>query len=307
MFKKECIMNTSKITGEFTDENKGSIYIELIKEASTHLPQDVVDAIKSCKEKEEPESRAQRAFEIILENIDAAYEKKTPLCQDTGSVVFHIEYPLGVSTLKLKKELTEAVVQATKKGYLRPNSVDSLTGENSGDNTGEGLPVFFFHESEHSDIIIDIMLKGGGCENVGAQYSLPYTPLDAGRDITGVKKVILDAVVQAQGKGCAPGILGVSIGGDRVTGALTAKEQIFRPLKDINNDPVLKNMEEELLNKSNEIGIGPMGFGGKTTLLGMKIAKMHRIPASFFVSISYMCWATRRKRLIISKNKYIIE
>ena len=285
-------------------QNRVDLFVEFIKEASTNLPPDVRDALKRQREKEEAGSKAREALGIILENIDMACNQATPICQDTGTVIFHIHYPTGESTLKLKKELTEAVVKATQKGYLRPNSMDSVTGENPGDNTGIGLPVFFFDETEHAELKIQIMLKGGGCENVGAQYALPHAPLGAGRDLNGVKKVILDTVVQAQGRGCAPGVLGVGIGGDRVTGAILAKEQIFRRLDDTNPDPVLARMEEELLEKSNRLGVGPMGFGGYTTLIGMKIAKMHRIPASFFVSISYMCWATRKKTLKIKTSEY---
>ncbi|MES0488622.1 MAG: fumarate hydratase [Leptospirales bacterium] len=303
---KEFEENFKPVTGKLP-ENRIDLFIELIKEASTNLPPDVVKAMVAQKEKEKPGSQAERAFSIIIENIKMAYEKKTPICQDTGTVIFHIHYPVGESSLKLKKDLTEAVQSATKKGYLRPNSVDSITGENPGDNTGIGLPSFYFDEWESDKLTIQIMLKGGGCENVGTQYALPHTGLNAGRDVPGIKKVILDAVVEAQGKGCAPGILGVGIGGDRVSGARLAKEQLFRQLSDENPDPVLKEIEDELLEESNKLGIGPMGFGGLTTLLGIKAAKMHRIPASFYVSISYMCWATRRKKLEIKGNEFIIE
>jgi fumarate hydratase class I len=285
-------------------ENRVDLFVEFIKEASTNLPSDVVKVLKTQQSKEAEGSKARGALGIILENITMACNNATPICQDTGTVIFHIHYPGSESTLKLKKELTDAVIKATEKGYLRPNSMDSITGENPGDNTGIGLPSFFFYESEHPELEIKVMLKGGGCENVGAQYSLPHTVLGAGRDINGVKKAILDATVQAQGRGCAPGILGVGIGGDRVTGALLAKEQIFRTLDDKNPDPVLAQIEDEMLEKGNRLGIGPMGFGGLTTLIGVKVAKMHRIPASFFVSISYMCWATRRKTLKIQNGKY---
>lgn len=290
-----------------TLSNRVDTFVDFIREASTNLPSDVVDAIEKQKTKEEKGSKASQALGIILENIEMACNKETPICQDTGTVIFHIHHPRSESTLALRKDLTEAVKLATQKGYLRPNSMDSITGENPGDNTGIGLPAFFFDETDHDELEIKIMLKGGGCENVGAQYALPHSPLNAGRDINGVKKVIIDAVIQAQGKGCAPGILGVGIGGDRVTGALLAKEQLFRKVTDKNPDPLLAEMEEELLEKSNKLGIGPMGFGGLTTLIGMKIAKMHRIPASFFVSISYMCWATRRKTIKITGNHYEIS
>jgi len=294
-----------EINGTFQGDRVNA-FVELIREASTNLPADVRKKLVASRENEEKGSQAENALGIILENISMAEEKETPICQDTGTVIFHIEYPCGESTLKLKEDLTWAVIESTKKGYLRPNSMDSITGENPGNNTGLGLPVFYFEEHTHPEITIKVMLKGGGCENVGAQYSLPYSPLNAGRDPSGVKKVILDAVVQAQGKGCSPGVLGVGIGGDRVSGALLAKDQIFRPLEDTNPDPVLAEMESELLEKGNTLGVGPMGFGGKTTLLGMKIAKNHRIPASFYVSIAYMCWATRRKTMVIKGNDYRI-
>ncbi len=294
------------ITGE-VPENRKELFLDLIREASTNLPGDVVREIEKRRANENPESQAARALGIILENIDLACNMETPICQDTGTVIFHIEYPTGLSTLDLKEDLTAAVVEATKRGYLRPNSVDSVTGENPGDNTGIGSPAFFFEETRGKKLKIQLMLKGGGCENVGAQYTLPHVPLDAGRDIKGVKKVVLDAVVKAQGKGCSPGILGVGIGGDRVTSALKAKDQIFRPLTDTNPDPVLAEMESDILEKANKLGIGPMGFGGSTTLLGVKVAKMHRVPASFIVSIAYMCWATRRKTLKIEDKRYVIE
>jgi fumarate hydratase class I len=293
------------IQGQMTSD-RVEAFVELIKQASTNLPSDVISVLKKQQAIEETGSQAKEALSIVLQNIQMASDKSTPICQDTGTVIFHIHYPMTESTIGLRKDLTKAVVKATEKGYLRPNSMDSVTGENPGDNTGFGLPVFFFEEHESDEIKIQIMLKGGGCENVGAQYSLPHSQLSAGRDISGVKKVILDAVVQAQGKGCAPGILGVGIGGDRVTGALLAKEQIFRDLNDKNPDPVLAEMESEMLEKGNKLGIGPMGFGGITTLLGVKVGKMHRIPASFFVSISYMCWATRRKTMKIKNGHYEI-
>ena len=142
---------------------------------------------------------------------------------------------------------------------------------------------------------IRLVLKGGGCENVGIQYSLPDGRLGAGRDLVGVEKVILDAAYQAQGKGCGPGILGVCIGGDRATGYVHSKEQFLRRLDDTNPDAGLAALEARVVEKANRLGIGPMGFGGATTLLGCKAGVLNRLPASYFVSISYMCWAYRRQ------------
>ena len=189
---------------------------------------------------------------------------------------------------------TEAVRVATKKGYLRQNSVDSVTGKNTGDNTGPGSPVFHFHQWREPYVEVKLMLKGGGCENMNAQYSLPHPDL-GDRNLKGVENAILDCVLQAQGQGCGPGILGVCIGGDRGSGYIFAKEQLLRLLDDTNEDPELAALEQRVVEKANQSGIGPMGFGGKTTLLACKIGKLNRLPASYFVSIAYMCWAYRRR------------
>jgi len=196
----------------------------------------------------------------------------------------------------------EATTEAVDKSYLRPNAVDSITGKNSGNNIGEGQPFIHFEEWDNDYIEFKLMLKGGGCENVSTQYKLPDVGLGAGRDMDGVYKVIVDAVNQAQGLGCAPGILGIGIGGDRTSSHLTAKSQLFRKLPDSNPDATLGAMESKLLADLNELGVGPMGFGGKTTILGVKIGSLHRLPASFFVSISYMCWAYRRHSMILKPS-----
>ena len=162
----------------------------------------------------------------------------------------------------------------------------------------EHFPSVHFEEIEGEELIIDLMLKGGGCENVGAQYSLPNTTLGAGRDLAGVRKVVLDAVHKAQGQGCAPGILGVAIGGDRGSSYYASKETLFQKMTDENPNPELAQLEERLTQEANQLGIGPMGFGGKTTVLGTRITSLHRLPASFFVTVSYMCWAYRRRRMI---------
>ena len=175
--------------------------------------------------------------------------------------------------------------------------MDSITGENSGDNLGPGTPIIHFEQWEHDDIEIKLILKGGGCENTNAQYSLP-ADLDhlgrADRTLDGVRKCILHAVWKAQGKGCSPGAVGVCIGGDRTSGYLHAKEQLFRTLDDVNTDPRLAELEASIMATANELTVGPMGFGGKTSLIGCKISALNRLPASFFVSIAYDCWAFRR-------------
>jgi fumarate hydratase, class I len=151
-------------------------------------------------------------------------------------------------------------------------------------------------------LTIELMLKGGGCENVGAQYSLPNDELGAGRDLAGVRKVVLDAVQKAQGQGCAPGILGVAVGGDRGSSYYTSKEVLFQSMDETNPDPQLAQLENRLTDESNQLGIGPMGFGGQTTVLGAKITSLNRLPASFFVTVSYMCWAYRRRKMVYRQN-----
>lgn len=286
-------------------KNLETSMLELIKNTSSVLPEDVQKVILEALHREEKNTTAEYAMNIIKANIELAKKKQQPLCQDTGTVLFYVNHPVGFNQHKCTDIIKKAVVQATKAGYLRQNSVDSLTGENSGLNIGPGHPSIHFHEHNKATVEVRLMLKGGGCENVGAQYSLPYTPLEAGRDIDGVRKVILDAVLKAQGKGCGPGVLGVCIGGDRGAGYIESKEQLLRTLDDTNSNKLLKDLEEEIVNTSNKLGIGPMGFGGKTTLLGCKIGVMNRLPASFFVSISYMCWAYRRQGVLLSSDNQI--
>lgn len=286
------------------DKTMEASLLELIRVTSAELPDDVQKVILEALEREEKNTTAEYAMNIIKANIELAKKKSQPLCQDTGTVLFYVNHPVGFNQSKFTKLIEKAVVEATKKGYLRQNSVDSLTGENSGLNIGPGHPSIHYHEHSSNKVEVRLMLKGGGCENVGAQYSLPHTALGAGRDLDGVRKVILDAVHKAQGKGCGPGVLGVCIGGDRGAGYIESKEQLLRKLDDTNSNKDLAELETEIVETSNKLGIGPMGFGGKTTLLGCKISALNRLPASFFVSISYMCWAYRRQGIELgTKNE----
>ena len=282
--------------------------LELIRMAATDLPPDVEKALHDALEAEEQGSAAHSALETILKNVELARAGATPICQDTGTPIFYVHYPMGWSTRQLRQQIEAAVVAATKKAYLRPNSVDALSGKNSGNNLGgDHFPSIHFEEVDGDELTIDLMLKGGGCENVGAQYSLPDTRLGAGRDLAGVRKVVLDAVYKAQGKGCAPGVLGVAIGGDRGTSFVASKETLLRKLDEPNPDSQLAELEQRLTDEANQLGIGPMGFGGQTTLLGTKITGMHRLPASYFVSVSYMCWAYRRRRMTVQGDEVRYE
>jgi fumarate hydratase class I len=281
--------------------------VELIRRTSAEIPDDVNQAVLASLENEKKGTIAESALKIIDQNIQLAKRKSQPICQDTGSILFYVDCSIGFDQITFSETAREAVKLATKKGFLRQNSVDSLTGKNDGTNCGPGAPAFHFHQHRSPEVSVKLVLKGGGCENVGAQYSLPIEKLHANRDLDGCRKVILDAVLQAQGKGCGPGILGVCIGGDRATGYELSKTQFLRLIPDRNPVPELDALEQDILKTANELGIGPMGFGGKTTLLGVKICAANRVPASFFVSISYMCWAYRRQGVTLGADSEILK
>jgi fumarate hydratase, class I len=276
---------------------------KLIVETSTKLPRDVRRAIKAAKARENAGTRAAMSLATITNNITMADEQVSPICQDTGLPTFKIKTPIGANQIEMKKAIYAAIAQATKDGKLRPNSVDSLTGDNSGDNLGAGTPVIKFEQWEKDYIDARLILKGGGCENKNIQYSLPCELEGlgrAGRDLDGIRKCIMHSVYQAQGQGCSAGFIGVGIGGDRTSGYELAKDQLFRSVDDENSIEELKQLEEYVMENANKLGIGTMGFGGETTLLGCKVGVINRIPASFFVSVAYNCWAYRRLGVAIN-------
>ncbi len=279
--------------------------LELIRRTSSSLPKDVEDRLRASVEKEAPGSAARGALETILKNVELSRANSTPICQDTGTPIFYVHYPEGWSTRKLRDQVRAALVEATQRSYMRPNSVDAIYDKNTGNNLGgDDFPTIHFEEVDADQpLTIELMLKGGGCENVGRQYSLPDNNLGAGRDLAGVRKVVLDAVQKAQGQGCAPGILGVAIGGDRGTSYAKSKEVLFDKIGTRNEDPKLAELEERLTDEANTMGIGPMGFGGQTTVIDTKITGLHRLPASYFVSVSYMCWAYRRRKMTVQGDQ----
>lgn len=271
--------------------------IELITQTSTNLPPDVRAAMGTALREEIAGTQAAQALGIIATNIDMAQQDSGPICQDTGMPTFIVHTPVGVNQVAVRRAIREAVAEATKRGKLRPNSVDSLTGKNSGDNLGIETPVIHFEQWEEDEIEVKLILKGGGCENKNIQYSLPMELEHLGRadrNLDGVRKCILHAVWQAQGQGCAPGAVGVCVGSDRAHGYDLAKMQLFRTLDDVNPVPELAELEAEIMDEANRIGVGAMGFGGKVSLIGCKIGVANRLPASFFVSVAYDCWAFRR-------------
>ena len=279
--------------------------VELITRTSTDLPPDVRAAMRHAVAAEEPSSRAGQALTIISQNIDQAAACEGPVCQDTGMPTFEVRVPVGVNQIWMKAQIREAVAEATRRGKLRPNSVDSLTGENSGNNLGPGMPIVHFEQWERPEVEMRLILKGGGCENTNAQYALPAQLEHLGRadrSLDGVRKCILHAVWEAQGKGCSPGAVGVCVGGDRTSGYLYAKEQLFRTLDDTNDDPRLASLEGAVMDEANRLSVGPMGFSGKTSLIGCKIGALNRLPASFFVSVAYDCWAFRRLGVLLDSS-----
>src|SRR5216684_1175602 len=247
--------------------------IDLITQTSTNLPPDVRAAMGLALETETPGTQSAQALGIIATNIDMAQQDEGPICQDTGMPTFIVHTPVGVNQIHVKRAIREAVAEATRRGKLRPNSVDSITGVNSPDNLGVETPVMHFEQWEEDEVEVKLILKGGGCENKNAQYSVPCT-LDhlgrADRDLEGVRKCILHAVWQAQGQGCAPGAVGVSIGSDRAHGYDLAKGQLFRTLDDVNPNPTLATLEAEIMEQANTLGVSAMGFGGQASLIGCK-------------------------------------
>jgi len=283
--------------------------LALITETSTNLPPDVRRAMARAVETETGERSAQ-ALGVITTNIDMACETVGPLCQDTGWLTFEVRTPVGANQIVLRRQINEAIAEATRRGKLRENSVDSLTGTNSGNNLGPGSPTIHFEQWERDEIEVKLLLKGAGCENKNIQYALPMELPHlgrAGRDLDGVRKCLLHAVWQAQGQGCSAGTIGVCIGGDRAASYLHAKEQLFRVLDDTNPNPQLAQLEAYIMQTAQTLSIGTMGFGGDVTLIGCKVGAINRHPASFFVSVAYSCWAFRRLGVVLDAQSGAIK
>jgi fumarate hydratase class I len=297
---------------------------ELIRRTTSDLPADVEDALQAALADEPAQSQASVLLQALVANTALARRQATPLCQDTGTLTFFWRVPRGTDTQALEASAREAVALATQKGWLRRNTIDTLSGRSVDTNVDEGCPACHFEQQEvggrrseggaqEPDLRspaadpqpseVWLIQKGGGSENMSRQFSLPDEALGAGRDLDGVRRCILQAVWGAQGFGCAPGILGVCVGSDRAEGFLVAKRQLLRPLGDAAEEPELAALERRALEEANRLGIGPMGMGGKTTLLGVKIAARPRLPASYFVTVAYMCWACRRRGVRVAGER----
>ena len=269
----------------------------LIRRTSSRLSADVLQALAAAIRREAKGSSARMILETLVQNAALARRKGTPMCQDTGTLTFFVDERLRA--LVTPAAVKKAVAVATEKGWLRRNTIDSVSGRSINSNTCDGAPVIHYvpAKSRRAAPTVTLLMKGGGSENMSRQYSLPDAALGAGRDLEGVRRCVLDAVHKAQGYGCAPGILGVCVGGDRACGFEEAKHQLLRRLDDTNRDPALARLEKRLVKEANALGIGPMGLGGKTTVLCVKIGSRPRVPASFFVTVAYLCWAARRQTM----------
>ena len=272
-----------------------------VQETSSSLPSDAEQALRKALRREASGSSARMVLETILRNVELARAAGTPVCQDTGTLTFFVSE-------RLRRRVTpavigEAVALATANGWLRRNTIDSVAGRSIDSNVCPGAPVVHYVEVKSEEggggCDVSLLMKGGGSENMSRQFSLPDASIGAGRDLEGVRRAVLTAVQQAQGYGCAPGILGVCIGGDRAGGYEEAKLQLLRNLADTNPDQALAKLESRILREANSLGIGPMGLGGKTTLLAVKIGSRPRVPASFFVTVAYLCWAARRRSIAL--------
>ena len=269
----------------------------LIGRTSSALPPDALKAIRRAARREAKGSSARMVFDTILANATLAARNGTPMCQDTGTLTFFVDERLRGSVTP--EVIGTAVEAATERGWLRRNTIDAATGRSIDSNTCEGAPVIHYVRAARGRALpyVTLLMKGGGSENMSRQYSLPDAELGAGRDFEGVRRCVIDAALKAQGYGCAPGIIGVCIGGDRAGGYEEAKLQLLRRIDDSNPDPGLARFERMLAEEVNSLGIGPMGLGGRTTVLGIKVGCRPRVPASYFVTVAYLCWAARRRTI----------
>ena len=282
--------------------------ITLYEQAATLLPPSVENALYTAFSQEGKASRAHSIGHYLIKNIEIAKTKKVPICQDTGIPLFYIEKPLFFPESLLHAIIIQATREATYLIPLRPNAVDPLTGKNTNDNTGIGIPSLYMCNNEQSPHLkISLLLKGGGSENIGCQYALPYSLLNAERTHEGIERVILHAVYQAQGKGCPPYFISVGIAGTRDGASLLSKKQFFRALGQRHHNETIAHMEQTILKKINQLGIGPGGYGGNTTALELFIDTQHRHPATFFVDVAFFCWAYRRASVLIPAKKEMID
>ncbi len=266
-----------------------SVAVKLLQLAVTELPQDVKDALqRAYREEENQVGKSQ--LEAILKNVELAEKTRAPMCQDTGVIIFYVKAGSKLDGLEhVEKALCRATIRATKEVPLRPNSVDPFTQKNTGNNTGRYVPYIHWEVVPGDKLEITVLPKGGGSENVCA-----LGMLNPSQGISGLKKFVIDTVINAGAKPCPPTILGVAVGGGADIAMKLAKQTLLQPLNQPNSNPELAKLEQELCAAANLTGIGPMGLGGKTTVLDVKVDYAHRHPASYPVAVVVQCWAARR-------------
>ncbi|MDH7564597.1 MAG: fumarate hydratase [Candidatus Bathyarchaeota archaeon] len=261
----------------------------ILKQAVIYLPDDVKQALQKAYAGETSET-GKTQLKAILDNIALAEKYQAPVCQDTGTIIFYVKAGDKVKDLdKVEGAIINAVRKATKEVPLRPNAVDPFTQKNSGDNTGRYIPYINWEIASGSDLEMTVMTKGGGSENVCIGGMLV-----PGEGVKGLKKFVVDAVIKAGAQPCPPTILGIAVGGGADIAMKTAKKALLKPLNEPNADPELAKLEKEIFEAANMTGIGPMGLGGRTTVLGVHIDYAFRHPASFPAAVAFNCWATRR-------------
>ena len=266
-----------------------TVAFNILKQAVIYLPEDVKQALEKAYAEETSET-GKTQLKAILDNIELAEKHQAPVCQDTGTIIFYVKAGAEAEGLdKIEEALVNATRRATKEVPLRPNAVDPFTGKNSGDNTGRNIPYVNWEIVDGEDVELTVMTKGGGSENVCIGGMLV-----PGEGIKGLKKFVVDAVIKAGAKPCPPNILGIAIGGGADISMKLAKKALMKPLNEPNSDPEIAKLEKEIFEAANMTGIGPMGLGGKTTVLGVHIDYAYRHPASFPAAVAFNCWAARR-------------
>jgi fumarate hydratase subunit alpha len=261
--------------------------IEILQNAVTALPKDINEAIKKAFD-EEGGTIAQMQLKNILDNIKIAQYTKLPMCQDTGIHIFYVTFGKDM-VVQVDDAIIEGLREATKKIPLRPNAVHPITRDNPGDNTGLKMPYINYRFSDNDYMEIAVMPKGAGSENMSA-----LAMLNPSQGLPGIKEFVLNTIINAGGKPCPPIIIGMGIGGSADISMKLAKQALLRPIDVRNSDEEIAQLEAELKDAINALGIGPMGLGGRTTALGVNCEYAFCHTASLPVAINIQCWAARR-------------
>ncbi|MCE9614200.1 MAG: fumarate hydratase [Lentisphaerae bacterium] len=271
----------------------------LIRRTSTDLPADVEQALRRALREEEQDSHAAWALETILDSVRLAREKDIPLCEDTGTLIFYYSVPVGFDTNALAARTQSVVARATRLGYLRQNTLDAVSGAPFVTNVAQSSPVMHFQQGARKTVDVRLVMKSAASENEGRQYVLPDMELEADRSLGGVRRCILDALWRAQGNASGPGVIGVCVGGDRATGYAQSKLQYLRRVGARSPVKALARLEDQVLKDARKLGIGPLGLGGRSTLLGACVDALSRLPSSYFVTVSFMGWMFRRRGALL--------